>query len=105
MNNPSAIYECMRETNGVFVLKACDWPWNLIEPCKPKLSRNNDRYAQIGAMQPLETHSSDVLDNQEVGLILYLTCFSLSVWSCSSGSDVHDKDESPYTHLTYWNLE
>lgn len=52
-------------------------------------------------MQPLETHSSDVLDNQEVGLILYLTCFSLSVWSCSSGSDVHDKDESPYTHLTY----
>lgn len=26
MYNPSAIYECMRETNGVFVLKACDWP-------------------------------------------------------------------------------
>lgn len=30
---------------------------------------------------------------------LYLTCFRLSVWSCSSGSDVHDKDESDAPHI------
>lgn len=50
MYTSSAIYECMREMNDVFVLEACDWPWNPIEACKPKWNLGNDRYARIGAM-------------------------------------------------------
>lgn len=56
----SAIYECMCEMNDVFVLKAYDWPWNLIEACKPKWSLGNGRYAQIGAMEPLETRLKNI---------------------------------------------
>lgn len=41
-----------------------------------------------------QNRRSDVFDNQEEGLILHITCFSLSVWSRSSGLHAHDKDES-----------
>lgn len=60
MYTVSAVYECMCEMNDVFVFKAYDWPWNLIEACQPKWSLGNDRYARIGAMEPLETQLKNI---------------------------------------------
>lgn len=77
----------------------CDGLRNLIKARRYQWFPHNGRHARIGAIRPLEVHvrniTQDVLDHLEVSLILHFTCFRLSVWSCSSGSHAHDKDESP----------
>lgn len=97
---PHVVYEHMQGMHYIFVLKACDCLCNLIKLCGPGWCASSDRFADkchLAARDPSQKHNSDVSDNQEVGLILHVTCFSLSVWSCLRRSHVHDKDDSSVT--------